>query len=260
LDVPLQGSSSRNWDDLERRLQILNVRYQRAPWRCFGNEARAALFFRAGLHCKIDSSFAEPTDYKHPALACFLTRPSIEPIVYSSWHRFESWDMDDAWALEITSALTGRKAEHRRRSEGKPPFGDLPAMMYAPLNDSGLWIEASRAVRDRLDISPLKAATLIHAIVILYHPMSDGNGRLARALFHGTLRNRAGIDAPFLALGPISYKLSYHLLRLTRELSQSGDWAGYLHGASRIIESAIENQELFENDHELEAILLDTPC
>lgn len=130
-------------------------------------------------------------------------------------------------------------------------------MTYAPFQTAGLWLEACCLARNRSELGPLETASLVHAIVILYHPMNDGNGRLARAMFHGALRNRAGIDAPFLALGPISYVLSYHLLVLTRTLSQSGDWATYLHGVYDVIRIAIENQELIENDDALEARIAD---
>ena len=256
-DLRRNDAHDRDWEALDRRLERLNARYARAPWRCFGNEARSALLFRAGVHLPVDQAFVGPTDYPQPSLDRFLIRPSIEPIIYSNWHRFDSWNIDDPWALDLTAALIGRKAGHRLHSAGKPPFGDLPAMAYAPLDQAGGWLEAVNAARHRSDLTPLRAAALIHAIVILYHPMDDGNGRLARAMFHGALRSLAGIDAPFLSLGPVSYILSYYLLGLTRRLSQSGDWAAYLDGAYHVMAIAIANQELFEDDDALESLMAD---
>ncbi len=250
-----QNVRKRDWRALGRRLESLNCRYERAPWRCFGNEARSALFFRAGIYVSMDPTLAGPVDYQRPSLDRFLIRPSIEPVLYSNWHRFDSWDIDSAWAIDLVSILSGRKARHRCRSVGKPPFGDLPAMKYAPLQQATLWPEAVGAIRNRTDLTSLQAAVLVHAIVILYHPMDDGNGRLARAMFHGTLRSLAGIDAPFLPLGPVSYMLSYYLLALTRRLSQSGDWAAYLDGAYALMAVAIANQELLEDDDALESVM-----
>ena len=83
----------------------------------------------------------------------------------------------------------------------------------------------------------------LRIVLVLYHPLDDGNGRVARSLFHASLRRRDQVDAPFLPLGPSFYSASYLKLGLLRRLSQIGDWEAYLDGVHPIVEFAISLQE-----------------
>jgi len=53
------------------------------------------------------------------------------------------------------------------------------------------------------ELSPLLRAVLVLFGTLIIHPLSDGNGRLARILFQATLRRHLGLQIPILPLGPV---------------------------------------------------------
>ena len=235
----------------------LNRRYASAPWECFGNEARSSLLLRAGLPVPTLIDDHTPADFKEPDLARFLVRPSLEPIVYSSWNRFIAWNIDNSWAVTVSEHLSGSRRRPRSVAIDKPPAFNLPPMAYARLEDAKHWLAAIDIIRHVPGLTPLQEATLIHATVVLYHPLDDGNGRLARALFHALLCNRSKIDAPFLAIGPIFYKLSFYILKAIRDLSNSGNWQSYLDDFFCILDISIYIQELMERNGRINDMLRD---
>lgn len=190
-----------------------------------------------------------PAGSHEPDLGRFLVRPSAEPIIYSSWNRFTEWRIDEAWALATVGLLDGGGRGRRGATAGNPAYLGLPAMTFAPLDAAGHWVEALDAIRRCPALSPLQEAALMHATLILYHPLDDGNGRLARVLFHASLGSRAAIDAPFLALGPVTYRMSFYNLGLTRHLSDSGDWPAYLDGFYQTIAAALTAQERIDDEN-----------
>ena len=92
-----------------------------------------------------------------------------------------------------------------------------------------LWLPHVRGRLDRLIGLVLEAQPQLppvaHAIAILFetlvvHPLQDGNGRLARLLFQGSLRRTLGLRSPVFPLGPafaanrrflLSAYLAWHL-------------------------------------------------
>lgn len=243
-----EGLGGADWLSSERRLAELNVRYARSPWRSFGKEAQCALLLRAGFPILPSSPDLAPPSFSRPDVGRFLSRPSAEPIIYSSWNRFTAWEIDNPWALSIAALLTGGNRRLRRVDLNKPDFLGLPPMLYAPLDRAGDWLQAVRAIQRCSGLTPLQEALLIKGTVELYHPLDDGNGRLARTMFYASLGNRSAIDAPFLALGPIIYQMSFQLLGINRTLSNSGDWNAYLDSYHCVIDAALTVQERAEDD------------
>ena len=240
-------SGRRDWARLERRLEELNRSYARAPWKCFGNEARCALLSRVGLFDDLYARFPAPPGHRPPSLEIYLTRSCVEPIVYSSWPRFVSWDISPAWALDTTGMLIGRRATARSTQLQDAAFGELPSMVFAPVSEASNWLDAILQLRERGDLGAIQEALIVYALVLIYHPMADGNGRLARALFHGSLCHRLGMDAPFLAVAPVIRSTAFHHMKVLRELSHSHDWDDYLNKFHDFVDLALAVQEFIED-------------
>tara|TARA_R110000868_G_scaffold402710_1_gene679192 strand:+ start:12964 stop:13638 length:675 start_codon:yes stop_codon:yes gene_type:complete len=197
------------------------------------------LLLRAGLRVPGSLDFSAPAAFEAPQLDRFLIRPGIEPIVYTSWQRFSAWQIDQHWIEQVAALLTGTNRKMRSARVDKSAICGLAPMRYARLDDIPFWPEAIAAIQNCKGLTPVQEAVLTHATFVLYHPLDDGNGRVARSLFHASLRRRDQIDAPFLPLGPSFYSASYLKLGLLRRLSQTGDWDAYLDRVHPIIEFAI---------------------
>lgn len=232
-----------DWRSLEDRIVRLTEQYRHSPWRCFGNEAKCALLLRAGLRVPGSLDFSVPAGFEAPQFDRFLVRPCIEPIVYTNWQRFSAWQIDQRWIKRAAALLTGTSSKMRSASVDKPAICGLAPMRYARLDDIPSWPEAIEVIHSCEDLTPVQEAVLTHATFVLYHPLDDGNGRVARSLFHASLHRRDQVDAPFLPLGPSFYSASYLKLGLLRRLSQTGDWEAYLDGVHPIVEFAISLQE-----------------
>jgi hypothetical protein len=130
-------------------------------------------------------------------------RPPSELAAQHLWERRAAGPLNQADLLEAARLLGG---EARLRTDG----------MRTTRFNSGHYKEfvARDQVEPRLDrlLRRINAGEprlhpLLHAIGIFFettliHPLSDGNGRLARLLFQVALRQTIGLTAPILPLGP----------------------------------------------------------
>lgn len=96
--------------------------------------------------------------------------------------------------------------------------------MFPYDDDTKLWFDRIIEAERELRFSPFALACKVFAEVILSHPLGDGNGRLARALFSGSLARGAGLACPILPLGPVCYANRPRLVEGLRSLAISGDW------------------------------------
>lgn len=227
VEIPRDPNLSR-WNALEAEILSLNNLYAQAPWISFGNESKIALLLKSNClkRIKIIDS-RRNTQVDIPKVDDFFKRPAIEPIAYSSWLRFISWDLDNEWFIKTASLLTCERSKFRDFTLIKQPGAGLPGMKFAPHQVVRQWLSSINSVRAEQCLHPLKEAACALAIVILYHPLDNGNGRLSRVIFHAVLCNRIGIDAPFLALGPTAYNLAYRHARMIQNLALSYDWNAY---------------------------------
>jgi Fic family protein len=77
-------------------------------------------------------------------------------------------------------------------------------------------------------------------------PMTDGNGRLARALVHGTLAQGGLVRAPVLPLAPAFYASADVVRTALKELSRTGDWFTAIESLSEILSLACVLAEMTE--------------
>lgn len=71
-------------------------------------------------------------------------------------------------------------------------------------------------------------ATKIYFATTLYHPLEDGNGRLARALYQCVLRTDLGLLSPIFPLGPIFHTNRHRVLEAKHLWQTSGDASGLM--------------------------------
>lgn len=130
-------------------------------------------------------------------------RPPSELAAKHLWDRLEAGPLAQADLLEAARLLGGKPCLR-------------PGRMFTSKFESGHYKEfvPLEQVRPRLDLllrrinrGEPKLHPLLHAVGIFFettliHPLSDGNGRLARLLFQVDLHRTIGLKAPILPLGP----------------------------------------------------------
>lgn len=77
-------------------------------------------------------------------------------------------------------------------------------------------------------LSTLSRAAWLSADCILTHALTDGNGRLSRALFQWTLLRDGLIDKPIFPLGPIIHLRRARHAMAVSELSNTGRWSIFI--------------------------------
>ena len=208
---------------LEARIRLLAGRSPTFV-STFGLELRAATVMAMG---------AEPSA-RH-VLQRLLSRPATEAVLLHAWPQLTRPGLDLESMQKIASGLAAKpltlaKGRMRTTAGHKGEF-----TVYAPPQQRnelpGCLIEARAAATDH----PLASALVVFALTILAHPLTDGNGRLARALVHGTLAQGGLVRAPVLPLAPAFYAQA-DLVRLAlKELSRTGDWLTAIESLSEIL-------------------------
>jgi Fic/DOC family len=132
-----------------------------------------------------------------------LGRPPSELAAQHLWEQRAAGPLTQADLLEAARLLGG---------EARLRIGGMETSRF----ESGHYLAfvAREQVEPRLDrllrrinrgeprLHPLLHAVGIYFEATLIHPLSDGNGRLARLLFQLALRQTIGLKAPILPLGP----------------------------------------------------------
>lgn len=196
--------------DIERRC------YGDAPELCFGLESRVIFH--------LSEKNWRPSQLNSREL---LLRPAFEPVTFSYWESFESWSIDSPSMLDLASCLAGSQLKYR--DADCRTFADTQGQyyVYPPAQQATDWLTALPEVeRDCGIIRSLASAFQALACAVLYHPLSDGNGRLGRALFQGALARGAGLGCPMLALAPLTYARGLDVRNGWIELGIRGQWDG----------------------------------
>lgn len=79
-----------------------------------------------------------------------------------------------------------------------------------------------------LNADAVTLAGIAYASVILMHPLSDGNGRLARAMAHCFLASDDSYCCPYLPLAPALMLYEVSMFEAHRSLGDTGNWESYL--------------------------------
>lgn len=154
----------------------------------------------------------------------FADRPAFETVMIEHWRILTHGSLASHNFDSLVSDLTGMPSAPRSceawcdsSSTGRPTQWPSPSVAAG-------WI--GRLVDgEREAAGSFSAAVFAYGQTVLSHPYSDGNGRLARALFTAVLARRAGLDAPILPLGPIMYANHKRLAAAVRTVGIAGDWS-----------------------------------
>ena len=211
---------------LEARIELLAGRSPTFV-STFGLELRAATVMAMG---------AEPS--ARLALQRLLSRPAAEAILLHAWPQLMRPGLDLESMQKIASGLAAKPLTIAKGRMRTTAGRNGEFTVYAPPEQrnelSGCLTEARAAAIDH----PLASALVVFALTILAHPLTDGNGRLARALVHGTLAQGGLVRVPVLPLAPAFYARADVVRTALKELSRTGDWFAAVESLSEILSLA----------------------
>ena len=132
-----------------------------------------------------------------------LRRPPGELAAWRLWRLLERGPLrrEDIAAL---SRLLGGPAALRTKPLATTPLASGERSSYLPPERIPERLDRllARLADPHPGLPPLLHATGIYFETLCIHPLPDGNGRLARLLFLGALRQTLGLAAPLVPLGP----------------------------------------------------------
>ena len=131
-------------------------------------------------------------------------------------------------ARQLVSALVGVEVPNRSGPIHTEADPDGVSTVFPEAEDAKGWLDRVRSQVEADNLTPFTSACFSYAVVALNHPFPDGNGRLARAFFHGALGRSLGLTCPFIPLGPICYLHHRRLGAGLRSLSATGDWEPFV--------------------------------
>lgn len=213
---------------LERRIRTLSDRSPNFV-STFGLELRAATVMAIGG----DSSA------RH-VLQRLLSRPAAEAVLLHTWPQLSQPALELEAMRTIASGLAAKSltlARGRMRTTAGP---DGEFTVYAPAEQRNELTTHLAAARASAAEHPLASALVVFALTILAHPLTDGNGRLGRALVHGTLAQCGLIRAPVLPLAPAFYAQAAVVRSALRDLSRTGDWMTAVEALAPILAMACD--------------------
>jgi len=132
-----------------------------------------------------------------------LARPAPELAARIVWDRLAANSLGPDELLQAAMVLGG-EAHFRSGRAFTSTFatGERLEFLKPEQIDGRLASLLERLNRPRAGSHPFTHAVGIYFDMLLIHPLPDGNGRLARLLFQGALRQTIGLRAPILPLGP----------------------------------------------------------
>lgn len=208
-------------------IRALAAEYTADPVACFGLELRAA-------HRVANGPSAPDAPYQR-----FALRPASEPVLMSLRRRFEDWAITEEAVVNLACCLVGRPVSIRTGDMRTSPGRDGIMAVYPSVSEMEGWLQRLLSA-PTLVKEPFALACLVYAQLILSHPLSDGNGRTARALFSGSLVRSIGLSAPCLPLGVASYVTRNEHRRQLLALGAGGPWEPFIESMASLVRVATE--------------------
>lgn len=169
-----------------------------------------------------------------------LFRPALEPILLIHGAKVSLDEFNEIDALAMACSLCGRQLSFRtQRCFGRSTFGTVE---FEPLERIPQWCPSIKSIIRDKSIG-LAVSAVVFARTIIAHPLSDGNGRLARALSHALLLRDRSCSVVPIALAPAVYAKRDELSVALIKLCQNRDWDGYYRSFIRVLELAIAISE-----------------
>lgn len=212
-------------------LKLLQRSYP-SPFSIFGHEQKAQFMLdELNRSCDVRSTYL---------------RPSIEPLVMSTWSinaDLQSFDEAKKFASIILC-----KEPDLRTPEMQGIAENGCRVQFEPLVMSRSWIDDIKRV-DLTERSPLEKAAYRFMRTISAHPFRDGNGRIARALIYGPFAAANILTLPILGITPIFDIHRLELGRRVMKLSDDADWSDFFEYFRFLINECIQISQLVANKH-----------
>lgn len=172
----------------------------------------------------------------------FLARPGSETILSEFWSTMAGGPATDTLVENLIAGLTGAPAGVRSGQITSAPDRSGTRTVYAPPDIAAGWIDRVNAAEMTVG-DPYILACHAYAEVALSHPYSDGNGRLARAMFQRAFGRAGLLEAPLIPLGPLIYLNHKLVIHVLVRLGTTGDWAPFLALMARLTHTALDFTE-----------------
>jgi len=153
-------------------------------------------------------------------------RPAQEPIIWSWWEKLQQSPFDPSDMLELASLLGGKMVGYRSREMVSLHGLGKHHLFYETPTNSKMWI-TDAAAADLMPGDPARKALYRFARIVAAHPLTDANGRLARAGLQAGLARGGLITTPCLALAPVFALHAAEIRTALAGLCTSGDWDPY---------------------------------
>ena len=191
--------------------------------RAIGNELRLAHAMASGAFAPEPAMETLSRSALGHMLRRSLLRPASEPMLSALWPQFMGERIQIDAVLALASGLLGGRAVLRTRGEIGPEGPVEGAMMlFEPPERVAAWLPWMNEAL-KFPAGGLATPAALFAGTILFHPLVDGNGRLARALFLLGLARTFGFSTPSIPLTPIFYLLSPGLNKALLAFSRAGE-------------------------------------
>jgi hypothetical protein len=154
-------------------------------------------------------------------------RPAQEPFLVSWWAALQLVPLDPGEMLALASILAGTEIRYRSGEMASRGAGEGGTdLLYETPARSRTWL-ADIARADAAEGDAVKKALYRFARIVIAHPLSDGNGRFARAALQAGLARGGLIATPCLAPAPVFCLRAAEIRAALSELSRTGDWPRY---------------------------------
>jgi hypothetical protein len=187
----------------------------------FGMELRAAFLL------EMEGAARPEIPDGAPPYRQFFLRPAVEPILYSYLGALRKQPLDTGVLDGLMACLHGRPVERRDIASRIKPnaIGNIvlfPDPDYA--RDYHLRLD-----RHLPSISgAINRAGFAFPEIVLSHPYSDGNGRLARAMAQIGLTDGEDAALSFMPLGPLFYARASEIAGALQALAATADWQEFM--------------------------------
>lgn len=172
----------------------------------------------------------------------FVGRPAIEPTLLVAWRHLSDRDTTAVNLQEAASVLLGGKAEMASGQMRTTPAADGSTTYYAPVEERAQWESTLREGRRRAPC-PVSRALFAYFVMILCHPLRDGNGPVGRGLILGSLCADNIVQGPQIPLGPAFYRGADLVAGTMQRLSETGDWESAITALARLLDFACDDGE-----------------
>lgn len=216
---------------LEERLRERG-KAQRSFMATFGLELKAANLIALDGH-----------ECHREILQRFLSRPAFEPILLHMWKGLTTGRAEPEFLAKLASGFAGKSVGLAVGNMRTRPSPTGKYTVYAPPEHR---LRLTSALEENAALehsSPLARAIIAFALTVICHPLTDGNGRVARAILLGSLARDRIINAPIVPLGPAFYLHGRLVGDALARLSDTGDWTAAVAELAQILTTACDLAE-----------------